>query len=260
MIVLVLFLIIVSVATKKDRNLSYPEKVIKDTTLLVVRTIKKPFMAINGKLEDKEIKKLKEKAKQVDSIQAKYDEAKKEVNDLKELVELNSTLSEHSYLNATVISRNVLNWYQTFTIDKGLKNGVLKESAVINSSGLVGTIENASNFNSTVRLLTSIDVNNQISVKIKIDEDNFVYGLLSGYDTKTKLFKVEGIAENVTIEKDSLVTTTGLSSQFPSGILVGKVVSVTKDNFDLASTVMVKSAVDFEKLSYVTILKKDANV
>ena len=258
LIVLLLFLVIVTVVNKKDRNLSYPEKVIKDTTLLVVKIVKKPFDFIRGEVTDKELKKLKDKAKQVDSMQAKYDEAIKDINDLKELVELNSTLRENSYLNATVISRNVGYWNQSLTIDKGKKNGVEVGYAVVNSEGLIGKVESVSNFNSTVKLLTSEDVSDKISVKIKVADDDYVYGLLNGYDSKSKKFQIEGIAENKEIPKDSLVTTTGLSNDFPSGVLIGKVDSISKDHFDLASTVSFKSEVDFEKISYVTILKKDA--
>ena len=258
LIVLLLFLVIVTVLNKQDRNLSYPEKVIKDTTLLVVKTLKKPFDFVRGKVSDKELESLKEKAKQVDLMQAKYDEALKDIKDLKELVELNSTLRENSHLNATVISRNVGYWNQSLTIDKGKKNGVEVGMAVINSQGLVGKIESVSNFNSTVKLLTSEDVSNKISVKIKVSDDDYVYGLLNGYDSKTKRFQIEGIAENKEIPKDSLVTTTGLSNAFPSGVFIGKVDSISKDHFDLASKVSFVSEVDFEKISYVTVLKKDA--
>lgn len=257
-IVLILFLIIVTIVNKKERNLSYPEKVMKDTVLSVVRIVKKPFDLIQGKVTDKELEKLKEKAKQVDSMQAKYDEVNKELQELKELVELNSTLHENSYLNATVVSRNVGFWNKALTVDKGSKNGVKVGMAVVTSDGLIGTVENVSNFNSTIKLLTSEDVSNKISVKIKVDDDSYVYGLLNGYDTKKHLFNVEGIAENKEIPLGALVTTTGLSNDFPSGVLIGKVKEIKKDHFDLASAVAVESNVDFSKISYVTILKKEA--
>ena len=56
-----------------------------------------------------------------------------------------------------------------------------------------------------------------------------------------------------------MVTTTGLGNQFPSGILIGRVESISKDNFDLARTILVRSSVDFDDISYVTVLKKGEN-
>ena len=128
---------------------------------------------------------------------------------------------------------------------------------VIVSEGLIGKVTKVTNFNSTVKLITSDDVNNKTSVKIKVGE-KFVYGLLSGYDQQKKTFIVEGISDNIEIPEGSLVTTTGMGDSFPSGIVVGKVKQVTTDNFDLAKTVEVTSSVDYDDLSFVTILKRAA--
>ena len=68
--------------------------------------------------------------------------------------------------------------------------------------------------------------------------------------------EVYGIDTNEEIIDESIVTTTGLGGVFPSGILVGKVVGVTKDNFDLATTVLVKSEIDFNDINFVTVLKR----
>ena len=117
---------------------------------------------------------------------------------------------------------------------------------------LVGKVISTTAFNSTVKLLTNEDRNNKISVKINIGE-KYVYGLLTGYDSKKNRFIVEGIDQNVDIPIDSIVTTTGLGNLFPSGIMVGKVKNIENDNFDLAKIVEIESAVDFNDLSFVTI-------
>lgn len=258
-IVFIVFIIgITYILNKEDRKLTYFEKVIKDTSLAIVRIFKAPITAVSNKMTDKEQKELLEKAASVDSLQAKYDEANKEIKELKELVDLNSTLSENSYLNATVISRNVGYFNNNLIIDKGSKNGIEVGMAVITKNGLIGKITSTSNFNSTVKLITSQDANDKISIKIKVDDDEYVYGLLVGYNEKKNVFIIEGISENTEIPKDSLVTTSGLGNSFPSGILVGKVVNTSKDNFDLARTVEVKSMQKFSGFGYVTILKKEA--
>ena len=202
-------------------------------------------------------KELEKKVKETDLIQSEKEELEREVENLKKTLELNQTLSESSYLNATVVNRNLGYWYNTITIDKGSYNGVEKDMPVIVSEGLIGKVTKVTNFNSTVKLITSDDVNNKTSVKIKVG-DKFVYGLLSGYDKQKRTFIVEGISDNTEIPKDSVVTTTGMGDSFPSGIVVGKVKRVTTDNFDLAKTVEVTSSVDYDDLSFVTILKRKA--
>ena len=246
-------------------NLSPFEKSIKDATLAVSKIIYKPVEFFKNKIEEYQDKQdlyekyqeLEKKVKETDLIQSEKEELEREDENLKKTLELNHTLSESSYLNATVVNRNLGYWYNTITIDKGSYNGVEKDMPVIVSEGLIGKVTKVTNFNSTVKLITSDDVNNKTSVKIKVGE-KFVYGLLSGYDQQKKTFIVEGISDNTEIPEGSLVTTTGMGDSFPSGIVVGKVKQVTTDNFDLAKTVEVTSSVDYDDLSFVTILKRAA--
>ena len=181
------------------------------------------------------------------------DASNKIINYLKKIVDINNTLSEKSYLNATVINRNLEFFSNTLTIDKGSNNGILDGLAVTFNGSLIGKITKVSNFNSVVKLITVEDSNNKISVKIN-NNDNYIYGLISGY--KDGCLLISGIDTNEEIIDESIVTTTGLGGVFPSGILVGKVVGVTKDNFDLATTVLVKSEIDFNDINFVTVLKR----
>ena len=267
LVVLSIMLLLFSNIIKDRRKLTIVEKVFKDTTLSINTLMMKPVNLINDKIKEynskqklyKKYEKLSEKYSKVELMETKYEEAKKEINDLKKTLNLNNTLSESSYMNATVITRNIGYWYNNITIDKGKKDGIETDMAVITNDGLIGVVIKTSNLNSTVKLLTTTDTNNKISVKIKIGDNEFLYGLLTGYNKKKKCFIVEGISENTDIKKGSMVTTTGLGNQFPSGILIGRVESISKDNFDLARTILVRSSVDFDDISYVTVLKKGEN-
>ena len=55
-----------------------------------------------------------------------------------------------------------------------------------------------------------------------------------------------------------MVTTTGLTDYFPSGILIGHVSKVVKDEYDLNSIIEVKPSVSFNDISIVTILNRKA--
>lgn len=270
LIVVVIVAIVLGMITnivRTERELSPIEKSIKDTVLLVNKVVYAPVKFVKNKITEyqekqdlyEKYKELEKKVKETELINAERLELKKEVEDMKKTLELNHVLAESSYLNATVVNRNLGYWYNTITIDKGEKNGVKKDMAVIVSEGLVGKVIKTTAFNSTVKLLTSDDVNNKISVKIQVG-DQFVYGLLSGYNKKNRTFSIEGISSNMKIPKGSIVTTTGMGDVFPSGIVIGKVKSIKTDNFDLAKTVIVEGSVDYDDINYVTILKrKDEN-
>lgn len=267
--IIVVFLILLGITSNtlnEKENLNFFEKALKDTTVFVEKIFYTPIKFVKDKVEMysetkdlyKKYTNLKEKVEKTDLYYAQIEELQKEVTELKETLDLNSTLSEYNYINATVVNRNIGYWYNTLNIDKGSKNGVRKGDAVITPSGLIGKITNVSNFSSTVKLLTSDEIKNKISVKIN-SQDKYLYGLLIGYDEEFNIYKLEGITDSDAIKEGDLVTTTGLTDYFPSGIIIGNVSKVVKDEYDLNSIVEVKPSVNFENISIVTVLNRKAS-
>ena len=262
-VLIALVLVVLAASLKEERDLNPIEKVAKDTITIVLKVVSAPFNFIQDQAEEmmeknnlyEKYKELKNKEQQVDSVISQNENLQNEIDKLKETLDLNTVLSDKVYLNATVVSRNIGYWYDEITIDKGSKNGIEKGMAVVNPRGLIGQITKVSNYSSTVKLLSNENMSDKISVKIKVEE-GYVYGLISKYDSKTNTYTVEGISENVDILKGANVVTTGMGTNFPSGLMVGKVKRVTTDNFDLSKVVEVEASVDFDDLDYVTVLKR----
>lgn len=266
--IIVLFVILLGVTPhflNEDRELNFFEKALKDTGTFTQKIFYTPFKFVKDKIEEaketknlyKKYTELKEKVEKTELYYAQIEELQSEVTELKSALDLNATLSEYNYVNATVVNRNIGYWYNTLTIDKGSKNGIEEGDAVITNKGLIGKITNVSNFSSTVKLLTTDEISNKISIKVQTDEKK-LYGLLIGYDVNSNLYKIEGITESDYIKKGDMVTTTGLTGYFPSGILIGYVSEVVKDEYDLNSIVLVEPSVDFENISIVTVLNRKA--
>ena len=262
-VAIALVLVVLAASLKEERDLNPVEKVAKDTITVVLKVVSAPFNFVKDKIDEaieknniyEKYKELQNKEEQVDSVISQNENLKNEISKLKDTLELNTILSDKVYLNATVVSRNIGYWYDEITIDKGSKNGIEKGMAVVTPKGLIGQITKASNYSSTVKLLSNENMSDKISVKINIGDD-YVYGLISKYDSKTNTYTVEGISENVDITEGADVVTTGMGTIFPSGLMVGKVKGVTTDNFDLSKVVEVEASVDFDDLDYVTVLKR----
>ena len=260
-----ILLLITSVKLNDNRNLNFLEKAIKDPGTYIQRIVYYPFKQMREGFaflkEEKNLYndyiKLKEKEEKVEIYYSQIRELQKEVSELKQVLELNATLSEYSYVNATVVNRNIGYWYDILTIDKGLKNGIKKGDAVITNSGLIGKISDLSNFSSTVKLLTTDRLTNKISVKID-NEYGYQYGLLAKYDKEKRVYILEGITDSNNIKDGDIVTTTGLTDYFPSGIIIGSVSRVVKDEYDLNTIVEVIPKVNFDDISIVTILNRKA--
>lgn len=262
-IVIAILLVLFSVILNKNRNLSSIEKIFKDSGTFTVNLVSAPFNFVKSKIEEaneknevyEKYKKLKNKEKQIDKIVAENNNLRDEIKKLKKTQQLNTVLSQMVYKNATIINRNIDYWSNEVTIDKGKVDGIEKKQAVVNVEGVVGIVSKVSNHTSTVKLLSNENMGDKISVKIKVG-DNYAYGLISKYSSKTNSYTVEGIGESLTIPAGSEVVTTGMGDTFPSGLLIGYVTKVTTDNFDLSKIAIVKSSVDFNDLDYVTILKR----
>ena len=188
-ILIILLLIIFSFTLKEDRKLSKAESLLKDGLIYSEKIITYPFNYIKENI--KEYKKLKDVNKnnniletsidRIDSIEAENIELRRQLETLKEELNINYTLSDYEYLNATVVSRNVGYWHNKITINKGTYNGVEKDMVVISSKGLIGKVIKTSTFTSDVRLITTSDTSNKISVHIS-NGDNNLYGLINSYD------------------------------------------------------------------------------
>ncbi len=245
---------------KVDRKLTHVEILIKEPILYVEKIVEVPFNYISNKLNIlksknrlvEDIKKYKKIESENNYLKALVNDKNQKIEELSNLVNINIG-DDYRIVNANIIVRNVGFWYQTLTLDKGYKDGILKNSMVINSSGLIGIIDKVTKHTSIVKMLTSVSDNYKVGVLINNGEDSF-YGILS--DFKDGMFVVRGISYNKEIKKDALVTTSGLDNNFISGIKIGKVKRVDKDDLDLEQIVYVDVAVDFNKMNYVSVVVK----
>ena len=262
-ILIIILLVIFSFTLKRERKLNKVEAFFKDGLIYTEKIITYPFNYIKNVVEDyRELKNVKKdndileiSTSRIESIESENIELRRQLEALKEELNITYTLSDYEYLNATIISRNVGYWYNKITIDKGTYNGVKKDMVVINSNGLIGKVIRTTTFTADVRLLTTSDTNNKISVHIS-NGDNNLYGLINGYDYENNILELEGISNTRDVNIGDYVYTSGLGGIFPSGILIGSVTEITTDSYDLAKIIKVKPASDFNNLNYVSILKR----
>jgi rod shape-determining protein MreC len=247
LIITILLIILLVLSVNLNRNYTLIESTLKDISISIQKVIMYPFTILNNE-KDKDQTESYLIQKNVNSS------LEKEIQELKEALELNKTITEYEIVNATILSRNKSYWFNTMTIDKGKDSGLKKNMAVITKDGLIGKISKVSKTSSEIKLITSDDVNYKVSVAINSNEtDN--YAILNGYNKKTGLIKASGIDKTANINVGDTVLTSGLGGVFPKGIYIGTVEKIKSDKYDLSKTVYIKTAVDFNDIHYVTVLK-----
>lgn len=261
--IIMIIIAILSYTLKKKEKLNIVESFLKDTITSVENVVFYPFRYVVNVFEEYgELKNLKEEydvlktsLNRIDSIETENVELRKQLESLKEELNITYSLTDYEYLNATVTSRNIGYWYNTITINKGSNSGIEEEMPVINAYGLIGKVVNTTALTSTVRLLSTSDTNNKISVSI-ISEGEKLYGLINGYNYEKSTLEIEGISNTKTVRVGDVVYTSGLGGVFPSGILIGTVESITTDSYDLSKIINVTPSASFEDINYVSILKR----
>ena len=153
-VLIILLLVIFRITLKEDRKLNKVESLLKDGFTYTEKIIITPFNFIKEKITSynklKDVEKdndiLETSIDRIDSMEAENIELRRQLNALKEELDIDYALADYEYLNATVISRNIGYWHNKITIDKGTYNGVEKDMVVINSKGLIGKVIKSSTF------------------------------------------------------------------------------------------------------------------
>lgn len=262
-IILVVVLLIIFSYTLNNNKNNKVVSIIKDASSSIVNIISYPFkLVINSindinKLDDVlyENDILSDSVDKIDYLTSENLELKRQLDSLKEELSITNTLTDYDKINATVISRNIGYWYNNITINKGSDDGIEINMAVINSSGLIGRVYSTTSNSSVIKLITTSDTNNKISVVISHGEE-YIYGLVNKYNYKSNVLEVEGVSNTLDVEIGDYVYTSGLGGVYPSGILIGKVSSITTDSYDLAKIINIKTEADFTDINYVAVLRR----
>lgn len=108
------------------------------------------------------------------------------------------------------------------TLCQGTKQGIAKDMGVVSQNGLVGIVKKTSeNFSIVMSILHS---QTSISCGIKRNKSTGTLVWKSGYP---KIMNLESIPKHLNVVQGDTVITSGYSTIFPKGIMVGRVKTVT---------------------------------
>jgi rod shape-determining protein MreC len=135
-----------------------------------------------------------------------------------------------------------------FTIDAGAKQGVTKNSTVINGEGLVGLVYEVGEEWSKV--IAIIDHRSSVGFEMLRVTDDYD-GVLSGttnYDLLGELYDPQA-----KVSVGDYIVTSGLGI-YPKGILIGKIYEVVENKDLILNRIKVTPAVDFKRINKVMVI------
>jgi rod shape-determining protein MreC len=149
---------------------------------------------------------------------------------------------------AEIIASGASSEFKTVTIDKGSRQGLRTDMAVIAPAGIVGRIVVPSANAAKVQLL--IDAQAAAGALIERRESR-AQGLLMG--TGNDLLRMEHVSEVADVAVGDSVVTSGIEGIYPKGFIIGRVEVVEKKG-PAYSRILVRPAVDFSSLEEVLVV------
>lgn len=227
-----------------DKNNNFLFKTLKDVGNFTMELANFPYNSVKSKDE----------IKSVNLVEAENHTLRVEIEKYKKELDLKNSLTDKKSVSATIIKRSTTYWYNIVTIDKGEKDGIKEGNAVINSSGLIGKIIKVNKNSADIKLLTSKTSNDYISAMFTY-ENKVYYGLIDNYDVKTNELHLKNVIGEFKDNATGLnVVTSGLSDSFSSGLLVGKIKRINKDNYGISNDIYVSPSADFNDITIVSVI------
>jgi rod shape-determining protein MreC len=171
---------------------------------------------------------------------------------LRELLSLQQAVPLDT-LAAQVVGRDGVPWFRSLTLDKGERDGVRLDAAVISATGVVGRVFAVGPHAARVQVLLDRD-----SGAAALVERSRVSGVVSGQLRATEsgvedlAFKY--VSERADVVVGDVVVTSGLDRIFPKGLVIGRV-RLVGDVTGLFREVRVEPSARFDRLEEVLVLK-----
>lgn len=157
---------------------------------------------------------------------------------------------EFNVIPAKVI-RNSFNLKENYlTIKGGTKQGIKADLGVINSNGVIGIIERASNGYATVQSI----LNTESRINAKIKGANH-FGTLQWDGKNTGYVQLTDIPRLADIFKGDTIVTGGISTIFPENIPIGVIEKAYTNETSNYYTINVRLFNDMTNIGYVYVIK-----
>lgn len=263
---LMLFSALIGLTSGGGKPMGWPVALVQDGVALFQSWFHKPARVVAGFFQDlrewkmlyDENQALKANLDQFARMSAELARLREENKRLRAMLDLRSSLDTYRLHAAEVIARSPDQWNQVLVINKGARDGVRPDMAVITTKGLIGRVTDVTPFTARVALLTDLSRSGHVSAVVQ-GEESRVFGVIDAYDFDTGYLLFQKIPAEAPIREGQVVVTSGLGGVFPRGLVIGTVVAVEPGDNGLTQRAYVKPAADFAYLDEVFVVeRKDA--
>ena len=165
---------------------------------------------------------------------------------------ISNPINDYEIIASNVINLTYNKRNNYLILDKGSKDGVKRDMAVLGPEGIVGVIIGVSNNYSSA--ISVLNAKTGISAKIK---KNAYFGIMTWNGLNYRRCVLKEIPDFVDLNIGDTIVTSSYSAIFPEGQLIGFVNNTNKIEGSGFQEVEILLSTDFKKLSYAYIIKNN---
>lgn len=156
---------------------------------------------------------------------------------------------KYEYIPALVINNSVNRYNNYLTLNRGNSHGIESNAGVISGSGIVGIVQKTSAHYTSV--MSVLHRSTKISAKLK---QNDYFGSLVWKGENAQEMNLEAIPKHAEVRTGDTIITSGYSTMFPEGIMIGVVESTDLVNGSNFYDIKVKLSCDMNNISHVFVV------
>lgn len=200
---------------------------------------------------EKENKELEAELAELRTQLADYYNVKQENERLWRYYDLKAENPQYDILPATVVRRDPNDDFYSFTINKGKKSEVSVGDPVVTENGIIGWVYEVDAYTAKVKTILSPDAKVGVIDTVTRDSGVVSGSVLYADENLTTMTRISALNK---LEKGDIVTTTGISGMYPSGLIVGEVKEVAFDEYDTSMYAVIKPFEDIRTVIDVVVI------
>lgn len=157
-------------------------------------------------------------------------------------------VGDYFYFPAEIVHSTLYKQFNYLTINKGYRQGVAPDMAVIGPQGIVGIVlESSGNYSTVIPV-----INRNFRLSVKFSKNDFV-GILRWEGTSHRTANLNEIPYHANVAVGDSIVTSGYSAVFPEGLFVGTVQEVDRQEGNFYD-IRISLGTDFQKLFHVNVI------
>jgi len=171
---------------------------------------------------------------------------------LKDSTNNEETRQRYTYIKARIVSNSVKLNNNNIRINRGSEHGLAPHMGVIGAGGqggIVGIIRATSSSHS--RIMSILHRDSRVSVELAKNEE---FGSLVWRGSDYRIMQMEDVPKDVIVAKGDTIQTSGFSSMFPQGVVVGTVDTSWVESGSNVHSINVNLINDMRNMRYVYIV------